>query len=130
MGETTEVRLTVVQADRFFFSLRRLMFKPSFGVSDGVLLPHCKSVHTYLMRFDIDVIFLDRNLRVVGLCEHVKPNRLGVCCPQADAVLECPAGFIAKSHLTSNHVLELIPNPGPPSRTLSAYFRKGTANGN
>jgi uncharacterized protein len=56
----------------------------------GLLLPRCSSVHTFGMRFDLDVHFLDGRGRVVATRTGVPPRRL-VCHRTAAAVLELPA---------------------------------------
>jgi len=56
----------------------------------GLLIPRCRSVHTFGMRFPLDVIFLDSDGRVVDLRRAVPPGRL-LRCPGAMAVLELPS---------------------------------------
>jgi len=55
----------------------------------GLLIPRCRSVHTFGMRFALDVLFLDEAGRVLELRRAVSPNRV-VRCPGAIAVLELP----------------------------------------
>lgn len=57
----------------------------------GLLIPRCRSVHTFGMRFAIDVLFLDRGGRVIERRPAVGPNRF-VSCHSAAAVLELVAG--------------------------------------
>ena len=56
----------------------------------GLLIPRCRSVHTFGMRFPLDVFFLDEAGRVIELRRAVSPNRV-VRCPGAIAVLELPS---------------------------------------
>ncbi len=56
----------------------------------GLLIPRCRSVHTFGMRFPIDVLFLDERDRVIELRRSVPPCRL-IRCPGAMAVLELPS---------------------------------------
>jgi uncharacterized membrane protein (UPF0127 family) len=57
----------------------------------GLLIPRCSSVHTFGMRFALDLFFLDREGAVVGTRLGVAPNRFAFCAG-ASAVLELPAG--------------------------------------
>jgi len=57
---------------------------------DALLLPHCRSVHTFGMRFALDVVFLDDDLRELARRSRVSPQRL-VFCRAARNVLEVPA---------------------------------------
>jgi uncharacterized protein len=56
----------------------------------GLLIPGCRSVHTFGMRFALDLVFLDFNLRPVALHRAVPPRRFAFE-PRAQAVLELPA---------------------------------------
>jgi len=57
----------------------------------GLLLPRCRSVHTFGMRFAIDVVFLDSRGRVVRVVCGLRPGRI-VLCRRAESVLELRAG--------------------------------------
>lgn len=53
----------------------------------GLLIPRCSSIHTFGMRFPLEIYFLDRFDRVLRFCPAVPPRRfLGQ--RQATAVLE------------------------------------------
>lgn len=56
----------------------------------GLLIPRCRSVHTFGMWFPLDVLFLDGEDRVIELRRGVPPNRV-VRCPGSNAVLELPS---------------------------------------
>jgi uncharacterized protein len=55
----------------------------------GLLIPRCRSVHTFGMRFAIEVVFLDRAGAVVARCREVRPGRV-LYQRRAAAVLELP----------------------------------------
>jgi uncharacterized protein len=56
----------------------------------GLLIPRCRSVHTFGMRFALDILFVDAEGRVVELRRAVPPGRV-VRCATASAVLELPS---------------------------------------
>jgi hypothetical protein len=60
----------------------RLWIKPSFGV------------HTVGMRFPIDVIGLDKNLKVVKIWPHLAPFRVTSISLKVRSVIELGAGRI------------------------------------
>jgi uncharacterized membrane protein (UPF0127 family) len=60
----------------------------------GLLIPRCASVHTFGMRFAIDLVFLDSEGWPVREVHGVPPLRV-VACRGAAAVLELPAGVYA-----------------------------------
>ncbi|HWB69778.1 MAG TPA: DUF192 domain-containing protein [Solirubrobacterales bacterium] len=57
----------------------------------GLLIPNCTSVHTFGMRFELDLVFLDPGGRPLAFRRGVPPGRL-VWRRSAAAVLELPAG--------------------------------------
>ncbi|WP_344497302.1 DUF192 domain-containing protein [Streptomyces enissocaesilis] len=61
------------------------------GIVGAMLLSPASSVHTFGMRFAIDVAYLDRELRVVAV-RTTAPGRLGLPRPRARHVLEAEAG--------------------------------------
>jgi hypothetical protein len=58
----------------------------------GLLIPRCSSVHTFGMRFALDVHFLDRSGRVIATRRDVGPRRF-LSHRGAGAVLESPASI-------------------------------------
>ena len=59
------------------------------------ILP-CEAIHCFFMHFPIDVVFLYRELRVVGVRRSVKPWRMAMCW-KAYSVMEFPEGVIDAS---------------------------------
>ena len=78
-------------ADNPLRRMRGLLGRDGLDSGEGLLLRPASAVHTYFMRFPIDVVFLDRSLVVVDIADSVDPwkarSRKG-----AKAVLELPAG--------------------------------------
>jgi uncharacterized protein len=74
----------------------------------GLLLPSTRSVHTHFMRFSIDVVFLDRELRIVSIVAPLRPWRV-VWRPSAESVLELAAGECDRLGLTDRDVLDIVP---------------------
>ena len=59
----------------------------------ALLIPDCRSVHTFGMRFEIDVAFLDDRGRAIRVDRGVRPRRV-LNCRAAFTVLESRAGEI------------------------------------
>jgi uncharacterized membrane protein (UPF0127 family) len=59
-------------------------------VGPGLLIPRCSAVHTFAMRFELDLVFLDAAGAVVATRRGVPPRRFAFC-GEARAVLELPA---------------------------------------
>ena len=58
---------------------------------DGLWITPCESVHTFFMKFAIDLVYLDRNKKVRKVRHAVPPWRLSACLT-AHSILELPAG--------------------------------------
>jgi uncharacterized protein len=57
----------------------------------GLHILHCRSIHTFWMRFPLDLIWLDRDGQVVKVTRNVKPRRQAACL-RARTVVEVNAG--------------------------------------
>lgn len=86
--------------------MRGLLGKRDLAPDEGVLLRPAGSVHTFFMRFAIDVVFLDRDGRVLRIAESVPPWRTAAA-RGAKAVLELRAGECARRRLLTGDVLEV-----------------------
>jgi uncharacterized membrane protein (UPF0127 family) len=82
----------------------------------GILLAPCNSIHTFWMRFAIDVVFLDTEGVVQAVKLSVAPWRIVWPVAKARAVLEFPAGRIT---LTPGQRLAVA--AGPPSTVLAGF---------
>jgi uncharacterized membrane protein (UPF0127 family) len=71
-----------------------LAFLRALPPGHALLIPHCRSVHTFGMRFPIDIVFLDENGRVLRVARDTPPRRV-LSCRDAFAVLETRAGEAA-----------------------------------
>ena len=75
----------------------------------GLWIKSCRSVHTFLMRFPIDVVYLAADGTVVKTCSRLKPNRFSVGGRRACSVLELPAGSLHRRQVTVGQKLEVAP---------------------
>ena len=73
---------------------------------EGLWISPCESVHTFFMRFAIDLVYLDRKLQVKKVRRNVGPWRLSACLT-AHSVLELPSGTIAATQTERGDVVEL-----------------------
>lgn len=101
---------TMDVASSFWRRLCGLMFRSALPADSGLLIAPCRSVHTMHMRFPIDVVFLDKALRVVGLEPHLVPWRFSRNYPLAWFVLELPAGVIDQTGTEEGDLLEFVVN--------------------
>ena len=62
----------------------------------GLWITPCESVHTFFMKFAIDLVYLDKSRKVRKVKSAVPPWRLSACL-SAHSILELPAGTIEKT---------------------------------
>jgi uncharacterized membrane protein (UPF0127 family) len=86
--------------------MKGLLGRSALPSGEGLLIRPTSGVHTAFMRFPIDVVFLDRELRVLAVRPDVRPwhaaARRG-----AHAALELPAGEAARQDLEEGDELRL-----------------------
>ena len=63
-------------ADNFFSRMRGLLGKRRLPDDECLLIRPAGSIHTFFMRFPIDALFLDRELRVLAVSSDLKPWRV------------------------------------------------------
>lgn len=100
-GQIVADRLTV--ADSILSRLKGLLGRDGLQEGEGLWLKPCRGVHTFGMRFTIDVVFLDRSHRVVAIAAELPPNRLTRIYGKAESVLELPAGSAAFFSMQVGH---------------------------
>ena len=74
-----------------------LLGKSGLAPATGLLIMPSQAVHSIGMRFPIDVLFLDRNWKVVHAHPSMVPYRITGFHWKARCVLELPVGAIAES---------------------------------
>jgi uncharacterized protein len=80
-----------VLADTALARMKGLLGRRELPSGEGILLKPASSVHMAFMRFPIDAVFLDSDLRVVKVAADLKPWRAAGA-RGAKSVLEIPAG--------------------------------------
>jgi uncharacterized membrane protein (UPF0127 family) len=83
-----------------------LLKHKSLAPGEGLWIAPCESVHTFFMKFPIDLIYLDKKLRVRKVRRAVPPWRLSGCF-SAHSILELPAGAAAQSGTVAGDELSI-----------------------
>jgi uncharacterized membrane protein (UPF0127 family) len=105
-----------VLADTAPRRMRGLLGRSSLPAGEGILLHPERAIHTAFMRFPIDVVFLDRELRVMKVVEQLPPWRIASD-HSARSVLELAAGEARRLRVEPGHqLLALIEDPSTPAR--------------
>ena len=96
------VELAVTRAAR----RRGLLGRDGLAPNHALLIAPCSSIHTWFMRFPIDVIFVTRDGRVVKTRAAMPAWKMALGWG-AYAVVELPAGAVAQAGVTVGDRLEL-----------------------
>ena len=106
VADDDHVLATAEVADSWRDRLRGVVGRKEF---EGVLiLRPAKGVHTFGVRFPIDVAFCDSNFRVLRIVT-MRRNRLGLPHPRACVVIEAPKGSFERWGVQVGDELELRP---------------------
>ena len=83
-----------------------LLNRGRFDRGEGLLLDRCYGIHTFGMRFPIDVLFLDKDLRVIRAVKALPPFRTCVV-RKAVYVLEVPVGALDASRTVEGDQIQI-----------------------
>jgi hypothetical protein len=84
---------------------RGLLGRSSLSTEEGIYLAPCEWLHTFGMRFPIDVAFLSAEGRVLALHHGLKPNRISKIVLRAAGVLELSEGTL---HVTNTEIGDTV----------------------
>jgi len=90
---------------RFLAPGARLIGATSLSTDQGLVLVPCRAIHTWFMRFALDIIFFSRDGRVVRMAAQVKPFRMVWGGWPAWGVMEMQSGWFPWSHLNEGDQL-------------------------
>ena len=88
--------------------LKGLLGRRGLEQGEGLIIEPCNSIHTCFMRFPIDVLFLDKNYKIVSLKSNLSPWRLFGALFMGKIVLELPAGTLAETRTKNGDLIEII----------------------
>ena len=89
-----ELATDVKVADNLFTRMKGLLGKKELPKGEALWIKPCFSVHTFFMKFPIDVIFLNKDNQIIASVSNLSPNRMTRLYLQSLSVLELPPGTI------------------------------------
>ena len=89
-----------------------LLGREGLAPGEGMWIRPCEAVHTFWMRFPIDLVYLDRKNRIRKLVRSLPPWRLSGCL-RAHSVMELPSGTIRATQTQLEDTLEFSPATPP-----------------
>ncbi|WP_291632494.1 DUF192 domain-containing protein [Clostridium sp.] len=99
-----EAIIDVFIADSYTKRLLGYMFRKK-PHHDAILLKPCNSIHTFSMKFNIDVLFLNEQMKVIKKTENLKPGKVITKVRGAKIVIESKEGAFNK--IKEGDILEI-----------------------
>ncbi len=110
-NQTRQVHLatSLALADTHWSRMRGLLGTSAsdFRNGCGLWIVPCRGVHTWAMRFPIDVVYLDRAKTVIHIERDLSPWRFAPVRMQAASVLELPCHTVSETRTTVGDRIEI-----------------------
>ena len=107
ISKNTIIGSNINIANTFYKRLIGLMFKKSINKDEGLLISPCNSIHMFFMKFSIDVIFIDKNDKILYVLEDFKPWRISKIVLGSKYVLELPPKTIKNTLTTIGDIIKI-----------------------
>lgn len=112
MTRQTELATSLEAAKSSARRTKGLLGRRGLAPGEGLWIVPCEAVHTFGMKFPIDLVYLDRKHRVKKVRSNVPPWRLSACLV-AHSIIELPAGTIHATQTQTGDLLEFSPAASP-----------------
>lgn len=86
----------VILCKSFFSRLKGLLGRKKFSEGEALILTHTSRVHSFFMQFAIDLIFLDKNKKVLATEINFLQNKISPQVENSYYVIELPANYLQK----------------------------------
>ena len=94
---STELASSAKEVRGFFGRLAGLINKKKLAKDEGLIIYRCSAVHTMWMKYPIDIVFVDSQLRIRKLIRHLKPWSFSPLVMSACIAIELPVETINRS---------------------------------
>ena len=84
-----------------------LIPKKMISESEGLMIKPCNSIHTFFMKFSIDVLFVGTNDEIIALYENVKPWRILPIHFNSSYVIELKCGQISAKNIAKHDIIQI-----------------------
>lgn len=83
--------IELIECKSFYKRLRGFMLQTN--INNALLFNHCNSIHTFLMKENIDVIFCDKNNKIIKYYKNLPPRKVILPIKNATKVFELPPNY-------------------------------------
>ncbi|MCB0140471.1 MAG: DUF192 domain-containing protein [Caldilineaceae bacterium] len=95
-------------ANSFWTRLRGLTFVRHLEAGEGLVITRTNSIHTHFMFMPIDVLYVDKQDKIVDITPSMKPWRMALPRRKAHYVIELPSGAIAETDSCIGDQLQIV----------------------
>mgnify|MGYP000164149196 FL=1 len=71
--------ITIFSTENVFERTAGLLKFPPLNLNQGLLINKCNSIHTFGIKYSLDIVYLSRHLKVIKVVENIKPTRMSLC---------------------------------------------------
>lgn len=86
-----------------------LLGRPDLAPDQALWIPRCNNIHTFFMKFALDLVFLNKKMVVTKIVKNVPPGRI-VWAWTASSVIEFKTGFLEKTPVQVGEELHVDPS--------------------
>ena len=104
----TIISENVMVANTFLKRFKGLMFSKELPDENSLLIVPCNEIHTFNMKYSIDVLYLDKNNNILHIDEEMKPGKVGKHVKKAVSVVELPSGKAKERGVEAGQAVEFI----------------------
>ena len=83
----------------FLERLKGLLGKKELKENECLIISPCNSIHMFFMKFEIDVLFIDKNNKVCHLINEFKPWKISKVIKESKYVIELKSKTIASKNI-------------------------------
>lgn len=94
-------------AGTFYRRFIGLMAKKKLIKDEGLILRPCNSIHMFFMNFPIDVLFVDKDNKIIYLIQNFNPWRVSKIIKGSKYVVELPSGTINETNTVVGDIIEI-----------------------
>ncbi len=95
-------------AGNFKKRLKGLIGASALKHGEALILFPCNCVHTFFMKFPIDVLFVDRDATILHAFENMRPFRFSPLIRSSYMVVELPAGRLSSTGTAAGNHVQLV----------------------
>ena len=104
LSDNKEIQCDIYLATTFIERLKGLMFSVN---EYGLFFENCNSVHTCFMKFNLDIIGFDKNLKIVQIYSNIKPFKFIMPAKDVKHILEIPSSFNTQGSFQSGMFVKI-----------------------